>query len=80
MGVEARKKAVLRLLYETGIALPQKTIYLNLRRHYTYHWGKSTVKTALDELVEEKRVEALDRRYTYYEITDTGREYFKEVS
>ena len=69
-----RKRAVLRLMDESGLALPPKIIHINLeRRGATF--SLNTVRRHIKEMEEEGFVRKIEQGRGVYEITDDGREW-----
>ena len=68
---------VLELLEETDLALPPKTIIVNLKRKLKDPPSRPTVFRALDDLLEYGYVERYPTAETHYLVTDKGREYLQ---
>lgn len=79
MTKEARKRAVLRFLEDTGLALPPKAIFLNMKdRGATF--SERTLNRHLPELEEEGLIRRLpDQKGAYFEISEKGREHLREL-
>lgn len=68
---------ILELLAESGLALPPKTILLNLEREQNDAPGRSTVFRAFDPLEERGYIENVSESGSYYIITEKGRAYLR---
>lgn len=76
MTKEKRKRAVLRYLAESDMALSLKAIYVNLERDgYTFVY--KTAQRHLSELEDEGKVQRLKSSDRFFVITDEGREWLK---
>lgn len=72
-----RKKQVLQLLADSGLALPPRAVYVNLvREGATYSY--KTVHRHLQELRDDGLVENPPEKEDYYLITDEGRAYLED--
>jgi repressor of nif and glnA expression len=69
---------VLELLVESGLALNQKAILLNLQRQMDDPPGRRTISRCLEPLEEYGFVENVAKRGGYYVITDLGRAYLND--
>ena len=77
MGTEERERAILELLSESGLALPPKVIYVNLKiRGATF--SERTVHRRLSALLERGLVEKPPEKEDYYRISEAGGEYLDE--
>ncbi len=70
---------VLDLLADSGLALPPKTILVNLDRKMDDSPGRSTVYRAFDDLLDHGMIDTVDVDGTYYVITDRGRAYLNDT-
>lgn len=68
-----RERVILQFLAETGLALPQKPIYVNLKRDRSITFTQKTLKRRLSDLTDRGFIRRLDIGNGYYEITDMGR-------
>lgn len=76
MPKEERKRLILGLLAETGLALPPRVTYENLAlRGATFSY--KTVHRHLREAEDDGLVENPPNRDDYYQITDEGRDYLE---
>lgn len=66
---------ILELLAESGLALPPKTILLNLERELDDAPGRSTVFRAFEPLEDRGYIVDVSESGSYYIITDKGRAY-----
>lgn len=74
-----RKKMALKLLADSGLALPARAVYINLElRGATFSY--KTVYRHLREAFEEGLVEHPPGKDDYYQITSHGLEYLAEDS
>lgn len=70
-----RERVILEFLAETGLALPQKPLYVNLNREREITFSQKTLKRRLDNLSDRGLIRQLDIGNGYYEITTSGREF-----
>lgn len=75
MGKEERKRQVLGLLVESGLALPPAVIFYNSKRQGAT-FERRSVDNYLDELVESGFVEKEDTKRGYYIATDRGIDFY----
>lgn len=75
MGKEERKRQVLGLLVESGLALPPSVIFYNAKRRGAT-FERRSVDNYLDELQQEGRVTKEDEKRGYYVATEKGRDYY----
>lgn len=76
MGKEERKRAILRLLADSELALPPKVTYTNLRLGGAT-FSNRTVLRLLQEMANDGLVEKVEDTNGYYRITDAGRDYLE---
>ena len=72
-----RERVILQFLADSGLALPQKPIYVNLKRDRKITFTQKTLKRRISDLTEKGFVRRLDIGNGYYEITDKGRAYLR---
>lgn len=75
VGKEERKRQVLKLLVESGLALPPAVIFWNCKdRGSTFE--RRTVDNYLSELEEDGYIKKVDQDRGYYKATEKGRKYY----
>lgn len=75
MGKEERKRQVLGLLVESGLALPPAVILYNAKRRGAT-FERRSVDNYLDELQEDGFVRKEDDKRGYYVATERGRDHY----
>ena len=75
MGKEERKRVVLRLLVESGLALPPAVIFYNAKKKGAT-FERRSVDNYLNELVVADYVVREDKKRGYYSATADGRDYY----
>ena len=75
MGKEERKRQVLKLLVESGLALPPAVILWNCKKRGAT-FERRTLDNYIEELVEEGYIEKVDEKRGYYSATTDGRDFY----
>ena len=70
--------AILRLLYESEVAISPGGITVNLEYKLERPPSRSTVTRAIEGLRKNGHLEKLDPNKSYYYLTQEGREYAEE--
>lgn len=66
---------ILEILDDSGLALPPKTIRVNISRLMEDSPGRTTIFRALDALEEHEYIDRLPDPETHFVITDKGKNY-----
>jgi predicted transcriptional regulator len=75
MGKEERKRQVLGLLVESGLALPPTAILWNCKKQGAT-FERRTLDNYIEELLSEGYIKKVDEKRGYYRATSTGRDYY----
>jgi predicted transcriptional regulator len=75
MGKEERKRQVLGLLVESGLALPPTAILWNCKAEGAT-FERRTLDNYVEELVEDGYIKKVDEKRGYYQATQSGRDYY----
>lgn len=73
--VEDREMVILQFLKEYDLVLPQRPLYINLKRKKHITFTEKTLKRRLDSLVSKGYLHEEDIGNGYYGITDEGIDY-----
>ncbi|WP_338901855.1 hypothetical protein [Salinibaculum marinum] len=75
MGKEERKRQVLGLLVESGLALPPTAILWNCKNQGAT-FERRTLDNYIEELLDEGYIKKVDEKRGYYQATPAGRDYY----